>query len=584
MAHHSNHILSRIDRLISFVSQACEDLNIQCNQINSNNTKLVLICYEFLKDTVFSGNGVLARSFATSIQSDPSLQLFVICASPKHDTPTIVVDNAIKCQILIIPVKKWLRVDWESDHKLFAQTMVDILNNNDKINSKKSICQTFIQFYMDCKHLLFVDYCGYFVARNILTFFNNFAKNKEKINDMIDCNKSNTSTRKKNIVTFLNYRVFHNNSSIINNKAKEAEKNFYEKWEYESINIADCIIALNLNECKLLAILFVKNGNFSNFNNSTSVGIIDKINDLSMNDIDNKFYQMNTIDEIKENKNNNVNGNSDVAIGGLSSVKKFSIVHPPLRVVMQQLSINYWIDECSKMYTNGEILINSKCGVVEYFNKNDDDNGLECLSNIIKKRQYLLCFSRISREKNIDVFIDLIENLGNDWFIKHSIVPYIIGSANDIEYYNHLKSRLNIIKKNLNINCLFDDFMPAKQLSNVLKQTKLNVHTGIVEPYGMTICEAASFGVVSVVNSNKDDNPCIGAIELLTTDGVFLSNMTDGKMLAEDVKTILKDQDDDGDDSEYFKTFIAKSKTAMVKSLNYDIDAAGKVYKNLLLS
>ena len=107
--------------------------------------------------------------------------------------------------------------------------------------------------------------------------------------------------------------------------------------------------------------------------------------------------------------------------------------------------------------------------------------------------------------------------------------------------------RLNLINKTQNINCLFDDFMQAQQLVNVLKKTRLNIHTAIVEPFGMTICEAASFGVASIVNSN--DN--IGAIELLKENGVILSSMTNAKKLA------------------------------IVRGFNYDVDAAGNVYKML---
>ena len=141
-----------------------------------------------------------------------------------------------------------------------------------------------------------------------------------------------------------------------------------------------------------------------------------------------------------------------VALQALIPSSKVDVLHPPLR---------------------SEMMMRTKDG--------DGDGDDE--SPTVHERIYLTCSSRLSPEKNINAFIDIVEACGSALLRQFNIVPLLCGSSSDVEYARHMKQRL----MELAPNAVIHDFLTTHQLMHVFSKTLLNVHPAIYEAYGMTI-------------------------------------------------------------------------------------------------
>ena len=108
--------------------------HFECN--NDKKEKIVFVAMEFVSDTVFSGNGVYARTIVSSLIKSNSFEILVICASNKIKESILTVDDEFKsCQLLIIPVNEWKSLNWKCDYKLFGDNFTASINIFDKFNS-----------------------------------------------------------------------------------------------------------------------------------------------------------------------------------------------------------------------------------------------------------------------------------------------------------------------------------------------------------------------------------------------------------------------------------------------------------------
>ena len=316
--------------------------------------KIVFVSLEFIKSTLFSGNGVYARTMVSAlIQSH--FEVMVICASNTITKTTLTnesLDDDTQCRTLIIPVTKWNVLTLDSDYKLFGS---NFLPHTDVIDN----------FHPD--YLLFVDFTSLLVVQNILQH-------------------SIHSKLIKRI--FLNFRVFHNNSNLTAHHTQERDS--YIELETECCRIADKVIALNRNETNVLRDL--------------------------------------------------LNGDDYQKCDHQQKSTVFGVLHPPLRVEVEQIA-----------------------SVLE-----------------TKPRRYLLCCCRISKEKNVGIFVDVVERL-QDFLSDNQIVPYLCGSANESnrEYMESLHERLKSVK----CECILSPFMEYNDLCRtVYCRTLLNFHPSIKEP------------------------------------------------------------------------------------------------------
>ena len=150
-----------------------------------------------------------------------------------------------------------------------------------------------------------------------------------------------------------------------------------------------------------------------------------------------------------------------------------------------------------------------------------------------KKRNALTCVVRLSKEKEPERFVELVEELAkrnaffsgnggdgaNDDNDDDALIPILVAPATS-EFAEGLKKRFREATKNIpNASELcIESFLNAKQLGKIYSRTKLNVHPCRKDAYGMTVIEAAAFGAPSLVCSGGK----VGSSELLVeNEGVF---------------------------------------------------------------
>ncbi len=146
------------------------------------------------------------------------------------------------------------------------------------------------------------------------------------------------------------------------------------------------------------------------------------------------------------------------------------------------------------------------------------------------ERVYVTCCCRLSPEKNVSLFIDLCIALKDSVFAaplpvppesdavdaksdladspkkqkrRSRLIPFVCGAGGA-----DLKQKLRAA---FGANCEVHDFLTPDQLADVFRRSVLNVHPATYEAYGMTIVEAAAFGVPSLLHHRV-----IGAADRLT--------------------------------------------------------------------
>jgi glycosyltransferase involved in cell wall biosynthesis len=121
------------------------------------------------------------------------------------------------------------------------------------------------------------------------------------------------------------------------------------------------------------------------------------------------------------------------------------------------------------------------------------------------KPQYILCNARLSPEKNALKFAQIMHKLHeNKILTRLNLTPLLIGAICDEEYAKQVCALLP------SQSIIVNRFMASHEMSQYLRQTILNVHPSIYDAYGMTVVEAAAFGVPSIIHKE-----CIGASSLL---------------------------------------------------------------------
>ncbi|KNC74087.1 hypothetical protein SARC_13355 [Sphaeroforma arctica JP610] len=96
------------------------------------------------------------------------------------------------------------------------------------------------------------------------------------------------------------------------------------------------------------------------------------------------------------------------------------------------------------------------------------------------------------------------------------VVPLLCGSAADPEYAHEVKEAL---KDAWPQAIVIEDFLTPLQMAAIFQRTLVNIHPCLYDAFGMTVCEAAAFGVPSMVHFPKLNVPCTGvatSFDLLT--------------------------------------------------------------------
>eukprot|EP00755_Sulcionema_specki_P000948 Sspe_Gene.116052::Locus_104361_Transcript_1_1_Confidence_1.000_Length_1191::g.116052::m.116052 len=153
-------------------------------------------------------------------------------------------------------------------------------------------------------------------------------------------------------------------------------------------------------------------------------------------------------------------------------------------------------------------------------------------------RKYVLCCCRVAPEKNIEGFVNMVEQ-ASGYLTEHGYKPLMVGAVADRNYADPLHERVRRVGGEV------VDFLPSAELCRVMAQAVLNVHPALNEPYGMTIVECAAMGCPSLLLAPIPSD--IGAVDLLTTDGVLtgpqcLATLLDQPSRLADVAAIAKEK------------------------------------------
>jgi glycosyltransferase involved in cell wall biosynthesis len=114
----------------------------------------------------------------------------------------------------------------------------------------------------------------------------------------------------------------------------------------------------------------------------------------------------------------------------------------------------------------------------------------ELIENVSNRRNIVLTVSRFSREKKIEIVMDIAKEVNEGEFI-------IVGSLVDNEYYMYLK---RIIEKERIHNIKLQPNISFEELHSLRAKSKVYLHPMPYEHFGISIVEAMASGCVPVVH------------------------------------------------------------------------------------
>jgi len=107
--------------------------------------------------------------------------------------------------------------------------------------------------------------------------------------------------------------------------------------------------------------------------------------------------------------------------------------------------------------------------------------------NILANKKLLVYVGRISFEKNINLLIDGMRFLGEDYIL------ILVGKGPELEKLKDYSEKLGVSS-----NVIFTGYVPDEELGNYYESADLFVSASASETQGMTFAEAAVFGTPSV--------------------------------------------------------------------------------------
>jgi glycosyltransferase involved in cell wall biosynthesis len=123
----------------------------------------------------------------------------------------------------------------------------------------------------------------------------------------------------------------------------------------------------------------------------------------------------------------------------------------------------------------------------------------------LSQRSLVVCCLRQVEAKNVLLFSEAMVEL-QALMRGQGLTPYLCGAAGDVEYADACRRTLEEAYP----GSTGAGFLGPHELAHVMQHALLNVHTSPYEAYGMTIVEAAAFGVPTLMHVRD-----IGASELL---------------------------------------------------------------------
>eukprot|EP00045_Choanoeca_perplexa_P010726 m.110580 g.110580 ORF g.110580 m.110580 type:complete len:396 (-) comp15371_c0_seq1:43-1230(-) len=149
--------------------------------------------------------------------------------------------------------------------------------------------------------------------------------------------------------------------------------------------------------------------------------------------------------------------------------------------------------------------------------------------------RYVLCCVRLSPEKRALTFANAMQALYPELEAK-GLIPVLVGSSSDESYAARVTNQLTTHCP----NALILGLQTPDQLAGVFRRTELNVHPALNDAYGMTIVEAAAFGVPTLLT----DDQSVGAVALLgPTNACLQAKVTEAEELTIAIRAALADEE-----------------------------------------
>lgn len=151
-----------------------------------------------------------------------------------------------------------------------------------------------------------------------------------------------------------------------------------------------------------------------------------------------------------------------------------------------------------------------------------------------QQRDLILCCCRLSSEKRVHFFVDLVCDPAVKRTMKElKLTPCLVGAraGDDERYCDDLLAKLNAHWPEATVKT---SFVAPAQLVDVFRHTQLNVHPALYDSYAMTLAEAAACGVPSLLHRER-----VGAVDVLGEDGVIRADMGSLEAAAERLIQVL---------------------------------------------
>jgi glycosyltransferase involved in cell wall biosynthesis len=136
------------------------------------------------------------------------------------------------------------------------------------------------------------------------------------------------------------------------------------------------------------------------------------------------------------------------------------------------------------------------------------------------RRCLVTCIARLSPEKHIENFLHFV-SANRATLDDCGFITLLAGSTADEPYARRIKDELQRAAPHA---IIIDSFLSPKALAAVFSRTSINFHPCEYDAFGMTIIEAAAFGVPSVVSANG----AVGASAIVGNGASIEVNMNQG--------------------------------------------------------
>jgi glycosyltransferase involved in cell wall biosynthesis len=478
--------------------------------------RMAFIALEFA-DPIFSGNGVLARSIVAGfVRQGASVD--VVCARPVVDAELLSSEALPVCQqhreggvnILSVgvPASKWRRLDRHGSWREFRDaveavasaplTDSKVVADEDTSNGSKALAalQALRANMLGYDAVFVVDWSGTLAAGALWS------------------NEEAEILRRRGKLHYLNFRVFAASFAPPPNKLASTIASAATGLSAQSSTFADHADEL---------------GDWQFYAEAESISMLKASTTFALcrGDLDQ------LVDNAQRLQHGSVTHGAAVDRADLS----LHLLVPPLRRDVQELGL-----------ANREVTLDEFLAVL----KRAAPKSTDTIEKIDWANAVLITsLVRLDPAKEAHRCVDVVARLQKEQrrlgasAAAKTIVYFVAGAKGDSDYAAGVLRRAADATKNV---IVAEKFLSAAEMAVIYSRTQLNVHPCRYDAYGMTIIEAAAFGVPSLVQHNQSANVDERNRSLVSTVGAAaeLLSCTAAEVVPTDLNSWDETASDDG--------------------------------------